>query len=263
MTKYSKESLEKLLVLIDDICKDEENLWFKEDLNNRYSQTTIHSDIFTKLTSIEKYLKIDGIEIIDYSQIENETVRNQLFRDCIEMSKYRLGKINNTINFDEYCRYAHMQAEELLNYYYLTKFKTIKEITNFIVTNVDFKPSTEPKNIHSIGHIFKLIAFTKSNGLDNKLKYYLEFASKIRNELSHRNSLQQQDENKIMETVYLKSFNLVGFQDTSIMNISEQTLYFKAKLIHEKRKQDFESIMIYLDYLKQAIVLLVNANKKS
>ena len=175
------------------------------------------------------------------------------------MSKYRLGKINDTINFDEYCRYAHMQAEELLNYYYLSQFETINKIADFVKQYGDYMPTAEPKNIYSIGHIFKLNAFTKANGLDYKLKYYLEFASKIRNEISHRNSIQIQDENKIMDTVYLKGINLNEFQNLTVMSKSEQTLYFKAKVINEKRKQDFKSIMIYLDYLKQAIILLLNS----
>ena len=62
-----------------------------------------------------------------------------------------------------------------------------------------------------------------------------------------------------MDTVYLKGINLNEFQNLTGMSKSEQTLYFKAKLINEKRKQDFKSIMIYLDYLKQAIVLLINS----
>lgn len=261
MEKYSKDSLEKLLVLIDEICKDEGNSWFKENLNLKFSKSGNYQnpEIILKLNSIEKYLKIDGVEIIDYSEIENKNVRNQLIRDCVEMSKYRLGKINDTINFDEYCRYAHMQAEELLNYYYLSQFETINKIADFVKQYGDYMPSTEPKNIYSIGHVFKLNAFTKANGLDYKLKYYLEFASKIRNEISHRNSIQIQDENKIMDTVYLKGINLNEFQNLTVMSKPEQTLYFKAKVINEKRKQDFKSIMIYLDYLKQAIILLMNS----
>ena len=99
MGKYNKESLEKLLILIDEICKSEENFWFKEALVKKTLISDTKSDIVIKLRKIEKYLKIDGLEIIDYSEISNENVRRQLFRDSVEMSKYRLGKINDTINF--------------------------------------------------------------------------------------------------------------------------------------------------------------------
>jgi hypothetical protein len=259
MTTYKKESLEKLLLLIDKICSEEENLWFKQLLEDRFlnSIKTIDPEILIKLGSIEKYLNIDGLEIIDYSEIENVAVKNQLTRDCIEMSKYRLGKINNIINFEEYCRYAHMQAEELLNYYYQSNFKDTKAIVEFIRLNTNYDPSSDPKNIHTIGHTYKLNAFVKSTRLDYKLKYYIDFVSKIRNEISHRNSFQIQDENKIMDTVYLKGLNLEEFQDLNTLNKSEQVIYFKAKVINEKRKQDFNSIMIYLDFLKQAVILLL------
>jgi hypothetical protein len=259
MSKYSKESLDKLLLLIEEISREDENLWFLEELKNKYSinYDLNNSEIKLKLNLIENYLKIDGIEIIDYSEIKNDAVKNQLTRDCIEMSKYRLGKINDTINFEEYCRYAHMQTEELLNYYYQTKYNSVEDIVEFIKHYGDYKPSSSPRNIHTIGHAFKLNAFTKSNGLDKKLKYYLDFASKIRNEISHRNSFQIDDENKIIDSIYLKGLKLEEYQDLKILSKSDLVLYFKAKVISEKRKQDFKSIMIYLDYLKQAVVILL------
>jgi hypothetical protein len=259
MLKYKKESLEKLLLLIYEICNVEDNLWFKQSLENTFSNSANSntSDVVVKLNSIEKYLSIDGIEIINYSEIENEVVKNQLIRDCIEMSKFRLGKINNVINFDEYCRYAHMQAEELLNYYYQSKFKNIKEINDFIRTYGDYNPTSESKNIYTIGYSFKLNAFVKATGLDYKLKYYIDFVSKVRNEISHRNSFQIQDENKILDTIHLKGMNLNEFFDLKTYSKLEQNLYYKGKFINEKRKQDFKSIMIYLDYLKQAVILLL------
>ena len=62
-----------------------------------------------------------------------------------------------------------------------------------------------------------------------------------------------------MDTIYMKGINLNEFQDLTVMSKPEQTLYFKAKVINEKRKKDFKSIMIYLDYLKQAIIILINS----
>ncbi|GAA4059617.1 hypothetical protein [Flavobacterium chungnamense] len=259
MAKYSKESLEKLLLLIDEICSQEENLWFRERLESKFSikSNLNNPDIVNKLNAIQKYLMIDGVEVIDYSEIKNENVRNQLYRDCIEMSKYRLGKINNTINFDEYCRYAHMQAEELLNFFYITKHVDLSKVVEILKINADYTPSSLPKNIHSIPYSYKLNAFIKLNGLDYKLKYYLDFISKLRNEISHRNSLQINNEDSILATASLKKFNLEGYQELNEFEKHEQNIYFKAKFIHERRKQDFKSIMIYLDYLKQAIIILI------
>ena len=106
MGEIKKESLDKLLILIDEICSKDENLWFKNKISSKYGVYCIDENSQNlQLSNIENYLKLDGYKIIDYSGIKNEVVRNQLFRDCIEMSKYRLGKINDTISFDEFCRF--------------------------------------------------------------------------------------------------------------------------------------------------------------
>ena len=200
MSVYKKESLEKLLVLIDEISAREENEWFKEELHKKYGalngnpvQNNSSSSSFNlQINNIEKYLKLDGYTVIDYSAIANETVRNQLFRDCIEMSKYRLGKINDTINFDEYCRYAHLQAEELINYFYNEKFSgKIEDIENFIKNQLPtYAPKSKTYSLNQISYFFKFTAFTQTYGLTKgKMKEMLEFVNLLRNEMSHRNSL--------------------------------------------------------------------------
>src|SRR5690349_471649 len=110
-----KEDLQKLLELIDKWANEEGNDWFRNELIKRYSQTNYLSsasdprivNIGQNVEIIQRYLMLDIIPVIDYSDIAESNVRNQLFRDCIEMGKYRLGKINHKVDFDEFCRYAH------------------------------------------------------------------------------------------------------------------------------------------------------------
>jgi hypothetical protein len=150
-----------------------------------------------------------------------------------------------------------LQAEELLNYFYLSKFKEIDKISNFLKIFTDYLPKIQPNNIHSVSYNYKLSAFIKSNDLDYKLKYYLDFISKIRNEISHRNSFQINNEDSILSSASLKGFNLEGYQELINFEKHDQNLYFKAKFIYERRKQDFKSIMLHLDYLKQAVIILL------
>lgn len=263
MTKYSKESLEKLLVLIDEICNEEENLWFREKLMSKFSNklTANNSDFIHKINSIEKYLKIDGVEIIDYSKIKNEFVREQLFRDCIEMSKYRLGKINDTINFDEYCRYAHMQAEELINYFFNEKFHNNLDFAQDFIEKYFpiYKRSEKITSLNQINYYSKLSSFLKAYELEKgSLKQTIEFLSNIRNELSHRNSMDIKDEDLILCELKNKNIDVSkSYIDYSNTSKKDLELFKKGRFIFLKRKQDYEDIMTNLNYLKEAIILVL------
>jgi hypothetical protein len=263
MAKYSKDSLEKLLLLIDEIINQEENFWFKERLENKFNQDNNlnNPDIVNKLNAIQKYLMIDGVEVIDYSEIKNDNVRNQLFRDCIEMSKYRLGKINDIINFDEYCRYAHMQAEEMVNYFYNEKFYgNIDYIKEFILKHYPtYKFKDVIISLSEITYSPKLTAFIKEYKLDKgPLKSTLEFLSNLRNELSHRNSMDIKNEDLILSELKLKNIDIsksyIDYYNTSKIDIE---LFKKGRFIFLKRKQDYEEIMMNLNYLKEAIILVL------
>jgi hypothetical protein len=261
MAEYSKESLEKLLTLIDEICKKEENFWFKESLMTLLLKTETKSDIIIKLKAIEKYLKIDGLEIIDYSNISNEKVRNQLFRDSVEMSKYRLGKINDTINFDEFCRYAHLQAEELINYYYSEKFYgNLYYVKEFILKHLPtYKLRETITSLNEINYSSKLSAFIKEYKLEKgQLKSTLEFLSNLRNELSHRNSNEINDDGAILTQIQIKNLDVSSsYINYSLTSKEDQKLFTKGRFIYLKRKQDYNEILVNLNYLKEAILLVI------
>lgn len=263
MTKYSKESLEKLLLLIDEISSQEENLWFRAKIENKFTNTNnLNSpDIVNKLNAIQKYLMIDGVEVIDYSEIKNKNVKNQLFRDCLEMSKYRLGKINNTINFDEYCRYAHMQAEEMINYFYNEKFYGNTEyVKEFILKHYPtYKFKDVIISLTEITYSPKLNAFVKEYNLEKgPLKSTLEFLSNLRNELSHRNSMDVNNEDNILCELKNKNIDVSkSYIDYNNTPKNDVDLFKKGRFIFLKRKQDYEEIMINLNYLKDAIILVL------
>ncbi|CAH8282899.1 hypothetical protein EV196_101740 [Mariniflexile fucanivorans] len=261
MGAVKKESLEKLLVLIDDICSKDENFWFKDKLSISLGVNSSHEKTSNfKLSKIEGYLKLDGYKIIDYTDIKNEVVRNQLFRDCIEMSKYRLGKINDTISFDEFCRYAHLQVEELLNYFYYEKFKgKIGEANIFITNNWSFYIPPKSKKIASISVQAKAIGFLNEYGFNNSsLSRTLDFLRDFRNELSHRNSFETKKEDDILSTLALKRINVqssyIDFQNISKEDIK---LYNQGRFIYLKRNQDYVEILENLEILKEAVVLVL------
>lgn len=255
MSEQRKETLEKLLSFIIEVCKTSENQWFKNRLINELLVDKKES----QLSNIEKYLKLDGFEIIDYSGIKNERVREQLFRDSIEMSRYRLGKFNNKIDFDEFCRYACLQVEDLFNYFYQEKFQSdIEKANNFIIKHwATFTPPKSSK-ISAISLKAKTVGFINEYDFQyTSLARTIDFLMEIRNELSHRNSYKENDEDNILSSLAIKNINVASsYIDFMKTNARDVKLYNKGRFIYLKRKQEYNEIIDALEILKEAVILL-------
>ncbi|WP_299385806.1 hypothetical protein [uncultured Lacinutrix sp.] len=262
MSKQNKESLEKLLLFICDICEDNDNDWFREkliDTLSTYENSNTNYSNIEQFDKIERYLKLDGFKIIDYSWVKDETVGNQLFRDSIEMSKYRLGKINDTINFDEFCRYAYLQVEELINYYYHVKFKSdLTEIINFIKKHNKKFNGEYINDLNKISSFYKINAFLREYNLNNKpMKFTIDFLRSLRNDLSHRNSFDLKSEDEILSNASQQKIDITkSYFDFSSSNKEKIDLYNNGRFIFLKRLQDYKEIIESLTYFSEAIKIL-------
>lgn len=263
MSEINKESLEKLLVFVSDICEQDDNEWFAKELQvklsklNKAHSNSSNSEQFDK---IEKYLKLDGFKVIDYSDVKNERVRNQLFRDSVEMSKYRLGKFNDKINFDEFCRYACLQSEELLNYFFCEKFINNIDEANIFITKhwPEYKPP-KSKKIAAISMHAKSTGFLSEYGFKyTSLSRTLDFLRDFRNELSHRNSYELNNEDNILSALALKKLDVSSsFIDYKSTTKREQDLFYKGRFIYLKRRQDYSEIIDALEILKEAVITVL------
>ena len=146
-----------------------------------------------RIEHIEKYLGLDYYvdnqkSIIDYSFIQEPEVRAQLISDNREMMRFRYGTRYHAISFDEFCRYAHLQAEMLLNYFYDLKNDNIKSVIAHIKK---FNPTANldtAKSLGSISYNSKLWAFKTEFNIDFKVYTILDYLRKVRNDSSHRSS---------------------------------------------------------------------------
>lgn len=257
-----KDKLNKLILFIDETSKLEGNEWFKEALLSKlllknetdFENPDLIHNLIEKVDLIKKYLAIDVIPIIDYSEIEDSIVRTQLFRDSIEMAKYRHGKINNLINFDEFCRYAHYQAEELINYFYSKKFTDISGVCSHIQSTIGNTFLKKPENLNHIDYFLKLKCFVKSNKITGKTKQTLEFLNTLRNEMSHRNSLQKEDDDSILIECKNIGLELMKYQNLAELDSSTKELFYKGKFIMNKRLQDYNAIYDALASLKKQVI---------
>lgn len=266
-SKYSKESLSKLLAIIKQIVDDSENTWFK---NRLIEMVVVNEDsistLSTKMSKIETHLSLDGIEMLDYSDIEDEKTRNQLIADSIQMQKYRLGKIDNKIDFAEYCRYAHYQAEELINYFFNRKFHFVRDAQSYFeMYNDAFKE--EWKTFEAIPYFRKMKVITAQikvlkelMGLKDGLNLndILYKVNDVRNEKSHRSSLLiVKSDDDVLRQIEMKGIDLQKWNDFE-KGSENYSLYNKGKAVIFKREQNFASIQKAIYQLKTMIVHLLD-----
>lgn len=187
----NKEQLNKLLHFIKRLVDEPGNEDFVNDLRGMLAIPIHASGDSMKLLDIEKYLGLDykldhAIPDIDYSFIKEGVVKEQLVSDYREMLRYRYGVRSHKIDFSEFCRYAMLQVEQLLNYFYQNKFISNDEMLNYIKNNASWFKREEIDSVKSLSLSAKLSAF--SVNLEKKQHDCLDFAREVRNEQSHRNS---------------------------------------------------------------------------
>lgn len=194
----NKEQLNKLLDFIAELAKDEDNAWFIKELGNRYGKEAL-----PQIVRIEKYLALDFVtdtanSTIDYSFINDIVIRNQLVSDNREMMRYRYGVRSHKIDFDEFCRFAHLQAEMLVNYYYkITCVDFAAAKGRVIQYNPQAKINDNYPEIESIPYGYKIKAivaelYPKKNGSSwfssdgQRIYTSLSNVKDVRNMQSHR-----------------------------------------------------------------------------
>ncbi|MBQ8709430.1 MAG: hypothetical protein IJ550_02450 [Bacteroidaceae bacterium] len=186
----NKEQLEKLLHFIERLVNEPGN----EDFANKLRQMLCVPSPFvstdnSKLIEIEKYLGLDYLldsasSNIDYSFVADDYIREQLISDFREMLRYRYGVRSHKIDFSEFCRYAMLQVEQLINYFFQNKFLSNEDVKNYINENVEWAPQEKAVSATKLSLAVKLSAFM--HGKSNKILRTLNYARDVRNEQSHR-----------------------------------------------------------------------------
>jgi hypothetical protein len=237
-----KENLTKLLTLVKEIQKDPKNKWFKDallaDIFGIDENTDSHTWI-SKINMIEKYLSIDGFQVIDYSFIENERVRNQLICDNIEMSRHRLGKRTGKVDFEEFCRFATLQIEEMLNYFFYKKLNGRQdEIIKYFEKKLNKTLNVE--RLSGISLASKLKVFSNEVNLDNKVRTNIQKIIDVRNSLSHRMTIGKYDSQELMKMAIEK--NLLGYVDYKLLSKEDVAIAQEAKNAAFVNEMDFNTV---------------------
>lgn len=183
-----REKYKNLLDKIEQLTTTDPE--FRKAMEERFGQNSIY---LNKIKQIEKYLgldfSLDKIDsIIDYSFVDNEHVRLQLISDNREMLRYRYGTRSHKIDFLEFCRYAHMQAEMLVNYYFDKKCNgDIEKIIEYIKNNNPrANLNSKETKLSSINYKYKYYAIKNIFNFDWHNGNVLIKISEVRNIQSHR-----------------------------------------------------------------------------
>lgn len=232
MAKYSKDSLEKLLLLIDEISNQEEYLWFKERLENKnlknQGNITELNELYQDLRRTKSFLKyIDGQHWREgfsfYKNIKDPNIKIMLVSDFKEM---KIAEIEN--NILEYVRRLILQLENIFNYL-ISKFDAYTVIIDNPDTYRDnynnllegpyafFYDNKSPKPLKNISLPSKLF-WTKTHfNVNYNYKVWNDLTF-LRNKASHRENLSGEDKNKfdqiendweVNKIEYYKFFNSV------------------------------------------------------
>lgn len=186
----NKEQLEKLLGFIKMLVDEPDNEEFAANLRKMLGINPSGLNVDNKkIDEIEKYLGLDyrldsASPIIDYSFVKDDYTKVQLISDNREMLRYRFGVRSHKIDFSEFCRYAMLQVEQLLNYFYNANFSSVEEIANYVNENVEWAKTINVESASSLPLAIKLSAISKS--LSKKHRDALDFSREVRNEQSHR-----------------------------------------------------------------------------
>ena len=212
-----KKQLTKLLAFVKEIYDHPDNKEFAEgiremvlsdkDFQERLKEAVPAVDP-TPLKNIEKYLSldfdIDEKDFPDYSIIKDDDVRARLLADFREMLRYRFGTRNHKIDFPEFCRYATLQIELLINYYFEKHYSSdIKKIVQAVIDGntsekdgekkLFYNPSQMPKDVADIGLKFKIQTLQNEFGWQYKdISGYLNITD-VRNRQSHRSLRKDED----------------------------------------------------------------------
>ena len=269
---------EKLKTTINKIVQlSKQNPEFNAELRRALGIGTSANSVVSsdkRIEHIEKYLGLDYYvdnqkSIIDYSFIQEPEVRAQLISDNREMMRFRYGTRYHAISFDEFCRYAHLQAEMLLNYCYDKKEDTLDKIIEHIKKyNPTAYISDKTNSLGGIAYNVKLWAFNKEFNLDYITNNILDYIRKVRNDSSHRSPESEEksihDNRKklvnfgmpLMANGDVDYFKLEeGSVKMNLYNnmIKNQDWYKDYKYFLWVHEKSYESVMSAIEELKKSV----------
>lgn len=234
----NREAIKKTIEKIAQLSKQPGNEWLLRELQSKWGCNSTSNGNSDSISNIERYLAIDYTidEIssqIDYSFVQDEVLRIKLVSDWREMLRYRCSVRKHKPDFLEFCRYANLQAEGVVNYYCNVKYKNENGIRK--ACGLD-----EKANITYSNKLYLLkgfVPYSLRNNLYEKLY-------QARNIQSHRAVGSSKEHPWIQEQIKMSGLPIYKVGENLFINRYKCT--FTEKLTYE------EKYKLFLDNLKVA-----------
>jgi hypothetical protein len=116
MAKHKKENLEKLLKLIEEISSDSDNLWFNQELAERFQNETSINNENILIKNIHEYCIKEIIKDQAnkfYKDFKIQEIKETLIQDFIRMEQFRRED-----NFEDFSLAMFQQIENIVIYLY-------------------------------------------------------------------------------------------------------------------------------------------------
>lgn len=191
----------------------------------------IDNSVSIKLT--EKFSLLNNL--IDYNFIKNDKVKKRLIDDNHKMERFLLVEnLTDKDKFISFCTSAFHQIENLVNYYYWSKFDNIELLLNYLfINNPSFKSRYKTiektkgfKKISDLNINVLVYLYEKEFYFDKK-KFYKQELTKIReirNDDSHRCSVIDVDKKEIA-----KEFNRLEQKKINFKKNNKNLVYSKVE----------------------------------
>jgi hypothetical protein len=156
---YNKESLKKLLDLIEKIIDDKENAWFRNDLGERvFPEINFSGDHLEEIYEhcLRKILEDHGKNF--YADFRLEDIKKGLTDDFIRMEKFRRED-----NFEEFCLAVFQQIERVVN---SLADDNIKQVFLTNKGEISHKIKNKKTEVYERQELWKLIFFPSMNEVE-------------------------------------------------------------------------------------------------
>lgn len=239
---YKRESLEKLLDLIKEICSDEENKWFREKLiSDLLDSKTKSVDFREYFLLLKKQLRLKGNHL--YKDIKDAELKRQLLDDYVKMNWYQ---INNDMKLA--IVYAFFQMENMLNYYIQKsnayhKIESKKEFYKYspnekfdVNCYKNFFDGKHKKEVNNITIWPKIIYWACD---ENKIDYIRNHTStfsnliKVRNEENHRNTMRASETQNTIDYLKNGDFSEFSFYTNILKTIYKSCIKIDGKIVEK------------------------------
>jgi len=135
MSQVNKASLEKLLLFISEICDDDANLWFRDQLALKINKPNVSEKNIDSIYEycIKEIIKDQAKKF--YTDLKLTEIKPKLIEDFVRMEQFKRED-----NFEDFCLAMFQQTENIVNYLFDSRAlikKTKNHSSDYLISRLN------------------------------------------------------------------------------------------------------------------------------